>query len=74
MRYREPPPLPPREEAEADSQGGGSSGEDGAEGAAAAPSVPRKSLRDRSKTKPAFAAALATEAQGISLHLDPRPG
>ena len=70
MRYREPPPK--EEEPEADSQGGGSSGEDGTEGAAVAPSVQRKSLRDRTKVKSTFAAALATEAQGISLHLDPR--
>ena len=70
MRYREPPPK--EEEPEADSQGGGSSGEDGAEGTAVAPSVQRKSLRERSKAKPTFASALATEAQGISLHLDPR--
>jgi len=72
-RWREPPPAGPvpTRTGEADSQGGGSSGEDGAE-VAVVPSVPRKSLRDRSKAKPTFASTLATEAHGISLHLDPR--
>ena len=65
-RYREPPPK----EEEAEGQGGGSGGEDGAEAGGAG--VQRKSLRERSSKKPSFASALATEAQGIQLHLDPR--
>ena len=66
-RYREPPPK----EEGAEGQGGGSGGEDGAE-AGGAGVVQRKSLRERSSKKPSFASALATEAQGIQLHLDPR--